>query len=224
MIMRSAVAGIAIALVLVAALVAMAHYSHSAKQSADDGAPDPAQTAAGIKDGFIGDIKIGAWTLGCGPRQELPKARDHGRHAAGKSPRTSPGKAPPSEWKIPRCRVYLELSNPHGQDGNIRITFRRAGLRRVLSLFLRFPRNEVEVGDSATLRADKTDRIMAVRNCADAFCLTGESIGRGDSRSFLTAKTMSLAFKTRPSGKHIAVGIPTNGLDQATAAMVRIDR
>jgi invasion protein IalB len=213
--MRSAVAGIALGLLVIAALIAFVRYGMGpSQQSALQGAADPARIAAQVPLGFEGDRQIGAWKLSCGPEQQAPKTR-------GARPRT--GKVS-SEWKIPRCRVFAALSGSRNPDRGIRVTIRRAGLNRTLSLFVRFWPGDVRENDKASLRADKSIRVMAIRHCTQEFCLVRETIAKSDFSSILSAKSMSLAFTSRASGQHLVIAIPSTGLTDAIRAMLRIDR
>jgi hypothetical protein len=172
----------------------------------------------------MGDRLIADWKLSCEPSHELPKAPGTGGRISRSSKRTHLREAPPPAWKIPQCRVYPELTVPRDPDGKIRVTFRQAGFKRVLSLFLRFPSNDVIVGDKVTLRLNKTELVMPVHDCHRAFCLVIESITKGDAGSLLTAKSLMLAFAARPSGKQIVISVPMIGLAPAIGAMHRIDR
>src|SRR6185312_9489776 len=136
--MRNTLIGAVLALVLVAGLFAAARFgSHPAK--GPEPQQTPAQVAAQIKPGFIGEQKIGEWAFICGPGRELPKApgsEGHSGNSAGTAPREAP---PPPGWKIPRCRSAMGLRSAHNKGEQVRLTFRQVGFKRVLALFLRFP-------------------------------------------------------------------------------------
>lgn len=212
--MRRAVAGVALAVLLVAALIAFARYgTRPSPQSDTESATDPARIAAQIPAGFQGDRQIGDWKLSCGPEQEAPKTRGASRK-----------KAASPEWKIPRCRIFAALADTHKRDDDARVTFRRAGLNRTLSIFVRFPPTDVRENDKASLRADKFIHVMAVRRCTQEFCLVREAITKADLSALLAAKAMVLQFTSRASGKHVARSIPTVGFADAIRGMLRIDR
>jgi hypothetical protein len=185
----------------------------------------PSEVAAQIPTDFVGEQKIGEWTLVCGPGKELPKAPMSNGHLSGNSAGTAPREAPPPPgWKIPRCRAAMGLRSAHNPSEEVRLTFRQVGFKRVLALFLRFPPQEVQNGDIVTLHLDKTEWQIPIRSCAAAFCLAIQSIKFVDVPVVENAKQLALSFKPASSPKEIAIAVPAAGLTDTLNAIRRIDK
>ena len=225
--MRNLYIGLGLAAVLIAGLFAVWYFrERPADPAADANAGmSSAQVAAQIKPDFVGDRRVGSWRLSCGKGIELPGREPAARRNPGNSENAPPGsEVVPPHWKIPRCRAFLGLTNPQAPNEEIRITVRELGFKRALAVFLRFPPEEVNSSDIATLRIDQTEKPMPFRSCARAFCLSAESIRRSDEPSLMNAKTMTLKFTSKVAKKGIAIPIPTDGLGDAITAIRRIDK
>jgi len=220
--MRNTLVGAALAVVLVAALFAAAHYGRRPAET-PAAALSPEQTAASIKPGFIGEQKIGDWKLVCGAGRALPKPPP-GQHLSGNSEGLPPREAPPPGWKIPRCRVVMSLRSAHNPGDEVRLTFRQVGFKRVLALFLRMPPDQVSNGDPVTVRWDQTEWQIPVMSCAAQFCLAIQSIKFVDLPLVENAKQMQIAFKPATGDQRVAIKVPVDGLAPAIGAMRRIDK
>jgi invasion protein IalB len=222
--MRNTLVGAVLAIVLVAGLFAAAHFG---SRPAQGPAPQlsPSQTTAQIGPDFIGDRKIGEWILYCGEAKELPSAPSNDGHVGGNSAGTTPKEAPPPPgWKIPRCRVVMGLRNAHNPAEQVRLTFRQAGFKRVIALFLRFPPDEVANGDVVTIQLDQAKWPIPIRSCAAQFCLAIQSIKFVDLPMIEKSKHMILAFTPASTHKAVAISVPTTGLEEALTVMRRIDK
>lgn len=219
--MRNTIVGVALAVVLLAALFAASQFgSHPAPQPAARPAPTPAEIAGAVKDDFVGRVKIGAWRLICGKGRELPKPPPLQAHED--NPRAKNG--PPPGWRIPRCQVMLGLRNPKNPDEEIRVTFRHFGFKRVPAIFLRLPPADVATGDVATLLVDAAERPIPVRACSARFCIAIDSIKFADLPAIAAAKRMMLSFTPTGGPQPVAIPIPTLGLAQALDTLRRIDK
>lgn len=234
--MRSnTLAGIALAVVVVAGLFAASYFgsrpagpspgrsaaSAPASGPADAG-PSPEKAAAGLPDDFVGQRKIGSWLLACNPPRELPRLPAGGRtgNSSGAPPREEP---PPPGWKLPRCVVGIGLRNPRNPREEFRVTFRTIGFKRVLTLFLRFPPSEVSNGDVIKARFDAAQWDLAIRTCSGQFCLVIESIKKDDVPFVENAKSFTLSFKPQSGPNGVTIPVPTKGLAAAIEAMRRLN-
>jgi invasion protein IalB len=215
--MRNVAGGILLALLLAAALFAVGRHAWRPARQTPETHAAAAQAAAQIPAGFQGQRKIGDWQLSCGTQQKPP--RTPGAHK-----RTQRDGTEASVWKIPRCRAFAAVADPDNPGDDIRATFRRVGMTRALSLFLRIPRRDVAPNDVVSLRLDKTSRRMTVRRCRPEFCIAKEELTKADMRLFIGVKSLSVSFVSRSSGKHAGITIPTDGLPQAIETVLRIDR
>jgi invasion protein IalB len=222
--MRNTLIGAGLAAILIVALFAAAHYgSRPTISNAPQTVLNPEQIAAQIKPNFIGEQAFGSWKLVCGPERELPKAPPTSGQS-GNSSGTTPANAIPPGWKIPRCRVLVGLRNPKKPDREVRITFRGVGVKRTLAVFLRFPPDELQTGDTVTLRVDSTEWPVTVNSCGSYFCLAIRSIKFADLPALENSRQMQLAFKPAGGSQPIAVPVPVSGLTQAIKVMQRIDK
>lgn len=221
--MRNTLVGAALAVVLVAALFAAAHYGRRPAET-PAAALSPEQMAASIKSDFIGEQRIGDWKLVCGPGRVLPKPPP-GQHLSGNSEGLPPREAPPPPgWKIPRCRVAMALRSAHNPQDEVRLTFRQVGFKRVLALFLRMPPDEVSNGDAVTVRWDQAEWQIPVMSCAAQFCLAIHSIKFVDRPIVENAKQLQISFRPTTGDRQVAIKVPVNGLAPALGAMRRIDK
>jgi hypothetical protein len=213
--MRNTVIGIVLAAVLVAALFAASLWGrHPAAGSGSD--TDPAKTAAAVADDFVGEKKIGDWHLVCGKPKAFPRAPGNSGEG-GNSEGTPPKTTAPEGFMFPRCHAIVAKKSPAGE---ILMSFRQFGFKRVLTLFVRLPPGVVQSGDSITARFDKTVRTIPVR-CAPALCLGVDQFRKTEQPVVLDAKTMTVSFKgTRAA---ISVDASTRGLADAIEAMQRIN-
>jgi len=223
--MRNSLIGGILAVVLVAALIgASIYWRKPAVGGFDTKALTPAEIAKGLNSDFIGEQKIGNWSLVCGPVHELPKAPSLGGHDAGNSQGVvRKDAAPPPGWHIPRCRVLIGMRNPKDPSEEVRVTFRAVGFKRVLAMFLRFPPTEVETGDPVTMRLDDSAWAVPIRTCAKAFCLSIQSIKFSDVPTLTHAKSMRIEFKPTGGKETVAIPVPVAGLAEALEAMHRLD-
>jgi Invasion associated locus B (IalB) protein len=224
--MRNTLIGGALAAVLVVALfVAAQHWHKPAVGGVDAKNLSPTDIVKALSPDFVGQQKIGTWTLVCGPVKELPHAPPLGGHDSGNSEGTAPKETPPPPgWHIPRCRAMLGMRSPKNPNDEIRVTFRAVGFKRVLAMFLRFPPDQVETGDPVSLQLDQTTWQVPIRTCAKAFCLSIQSIKFADVPTLLKAKSLKLEFKPTGGNEQIAIPIPTDGLAQAIDAIHKIDK
>jgi hypothetical protein len=223
--MRNTLIGAGLAAVLIVALFAAAHFgSRPTISNAPGAALSPEQIAAQIKPDFVGEQAFGSWKLVCGPERELPKAPPMSGHESGNSSGKTAANAVPAGWKIPRCRVLLGLRNPKKPDQEVRITFRALGVKRALAVFLRFPPDQLQTGDTVTLRVDTTEWPVTVNSCGSYFCLAIRSIRFPDLPALENAKQMRLVFKPVGSAQPVAVPVPVANLTAAIKVMQRIDK
>jgi invasion protein IalB len=222
--MRNSLIGIALAAVLVVALFAAARYgSHPAAPqpgAQTEQNADPAAVVAALKPDFVGQTVVGDWRMSCTTPRALPRQPQTG-NSAGTAPREAP---PPPGWKLPHCNVSQALKNPNNQSDEVRMTLRRMGFQSVLAIFLRYPPEVVDTGDMSTLRVDNKDIPMPIRTCSARFCLAIMSVKKVDEPDFLKAKSISLRFNSRVSGKEIVAPFKMRGFGEAVSAMRRMDK
>ena len=217
--MRNSLIGIALAVVLVAALFAAARFgSHPAGSGAIQ-YPDPVTAADRLKPDFLGDKQIGAWTISCTKQRELPRQPQTGNSAG-----APPKDGPPPGWKLPHCHTFQAVSVPESSSEEVRVTLRRVGFKSVLAIFLRFPPKEAASGDTTTLQLDKTKIQMPVGGCTAIFCLSILSVKHTNEPALLKSKTMTLTYISRGSGKAVTLNYPMTGFAQALGAMRRLDK
>ncbi len=223
--MRNTLIGVALAVVLIVGLFAAARFgSRPAMIQSPNESQSAEQIAAEIKPGFIGEKSIGSWKFVCGPQRQLPSPPPLSGHGGDNSSGKPPANAVPAGWKVPRCRVALGLRNAKMPDQEVRITFRGFGAKRVLAVFLRFPPDELQTGDTVRFRVDRAEWPIAVNSCGSYFCLAIRSIRIAEMPALDSVRQMSLVFKPAASPNPIAVAVPANGLAPAIRAMQRIDK
>jgi hypothetical protein len=223
--MRNTLIGAGLAAVLIVALFAAAHYGSRPTISKAAHAPsNPEEIAAQIKQDFIGEQPFGSWKLVCGAQHELPTPPPTPGHENGNSSGKPAANAVPPGWKIPRCRVLLGLRNPKKPDQEVRITFRAVGAKRALAVFLRFPPEELQTGDTVTFRVGSTEWPVTVSACSARFCLGIRSLRFTELPALESAKQLSLAFKPVGNAQPVVVPIPVDGLTPAIRVMQRIDK
>jgi invasion protein IalB len=212
--MRNTIIGAVLAAILVAALFAAALWGRH--PGADSGA-DPAKAAASLTADFVGEKRIGDWHIVCGEPKAFPRPPGNSGDG-GNSEGTPPQGGPPEGFMFPRCHTIVARKSPTGE---ILISFRQFGFKRVLTLFVRLAPGAVPSGESVTARFDKTDRAIPLR-CAPRLCLGVIQFRKAEQPVVLHAATMTIGFKaaTGPVG----IDVPTRGLPEAIEAMQRINK
>ncbi len=226
--MRNTLIGGILAAVLVAALFwasGSLHRPAVAGQQANAAASvPPAQAVAGLTPKFVGEVKVGGWILVCGQVHELPKPPQIGGHASGNSDNAAPREAaPPPGWHIPRCRTVYVVHEENSNAEKVRFTFREAGFKRVLALFLRFPPTDSGMSDAITLQYDGNTMQFPQPACVKVYCLSIESIKFADLPNLLKAQKISVKYTLPGTKQTLEIPLPTDGLADALNAMRRID-
>jgi len=218
--MRNSFIGIALAVVLMAGLFAAARFH--ARPGIDPSAAqfsDPAKAVAELKPDFMGDKMIGAWTLSCGRQRELPRVPQ-----TGNSEGTPSKDGPPPGWKLPHCHTFQAVKAPQNPTDGVRVTLRRVGFKNVLTIFLRFPPDEVESGDTSMLQIGGTKIPMPIGGCTARFCLSILSVRHANEPALLASKTMTLSYSSRLSGKPVMLKYAMLGFAQSVGAMRQMDK
>jgi invasion protein IalB len=224
--MRNTLIGGALAAVLVAALFWASQSLHEPSVAGQQTAAaiPPAQAAASLTPKFVGEKKIGSWILVCGDVHELPKPPPMGGHVSGNSQGSAPRAAPPPPgWHIPRCHAVYVVHEANGNAEKVRFTFREAGFKRVLALFLRFPPTDSGMSGSITLQIDGNTMQFPQPACVKVYCLSIESIKFADLPNLLKARKISLKYTLPGTQEIVEIPLPVDGLADALNAMRRID-
>jgi invasion protein IalB len=224
--MRNSLIGGILAAVLVAALFWASQSLHRPAVAGQQGAADvsPAQAVAGLTPKFVGEVKVGSWILACGQVHELPKAPAIGGHTSGNSDNAAPREAaPPPGWHIPRCRTVYVVHEANGNAEKVRFTFREAGFKRVLALFLRFPPADSGMSGAITVQADGNTFQFPQPACVKVYCLSIESIKFADLPNVLKARKISLKYTLPGTQETVEIPVPVDGLADALNAMRKID-
>jgi len=222
--MRNTLLGGVLAIVLIAVLFAASYHFRKpaegpAQQQAD--ARPPGEISKTLGHDFVGERRLGAWKLVCNEPRVFPRSPTSGMgNSEGTAPREE---GPPPGWKLPRCFAGLVLRNPRNPKDEIRVTFRHFGFKRVLTLFLRFPPDEIDNSTAITVRFDGTQWPAAVRSCASQFCLSTLQVRRAEESVVRNAKSFSFAFKPMSSDTQIVLPVPVDGMTAAVDAMRRLN-
>jgi hypothetical protein len=223
--MRNTVIGAVLAIVFVAALFALAHFSPRKPQP-----PAPDKVAAQIEQGFVGAKMIGPWRLVClaspaiiGTDKPAPvplALSPSARHAAPPQAPIAPAHKPIS---LGRCRVtlaYLQKDSPRRVI--LTVNFRLVGEAEKLLMVVRLP-PVAKTGDNLVLQLGGGGLKLPVVGCQKESCVAAGALGAQAQTGLFSAAKAELILPPGANGKRAALPFPILGLSAAITAMHRAE-
>lgn len=209
--MRNMIVGAALAMLLVAGLFALAHYTPPTV-----GMEEPVAAATEVEPGFVGVKRIGLWLLVCRPGPKTAAAIPLNMKPYG-------AKKDAGDTTLGRCQaslIYRRKQNP--KQTVLVLTFRTQGPAQRLVAILVVP-PFVKKGDELDLRAGKKILRLPVSTCRQNECAAAVVLAPKGEADLLGAQGAALYFPPGKDGKRSGVPVPFLGLRPAINAMRRAE-
>jgi len=212
--MRNTIIGLILAAALIAGLVALSNISPPTQLD-----QKPADVAAQVQRGFVGNKRIGAWLLACAPAAKTNTAAPAPATADGAA--TKPAANPNN--RLGRCRsalVFRRKGNP--KQPVLILGFQLFGQDKHLALTVAMP-PAFKKGDPMELRWAKKAIKLSVQDCRKDVCIAAVGISRQAETDMFSVRRSILVLPPGKDGKPRGVAVPCVGLPASVAAMRRAE-
>ncbi len=195
-------------------------YFHPWRSEINHPVQAPAQTVQ-KGPGFAVKRQIGAWTLECPNPAKLPA---WAKGALGQMP-------PPPKKKTLHCRTFVRITAQDQPHVWVEFILSATGPTRILNVHMKLASGPAAAGDVLKLHIDNAEIPVRVLLCGRDDCVAVPmrrpqevmNMKQTAGEQVVAAKSSSLLFPGSADKKAVTVNIPTSGLQEAVAAMQKIE-